>query len=51
MPIDTDLYPQICSFENLYQAYRKARKGKRGKESVARFEYNQEEELLNTPFA
>ena len=42
----TDLYPQICSFDNLYRAYRKARKGKRGKESVARFEYNQEEELL-----
>lgn len=29
----TDLYAQICSFENLYLAYRKARKGKRGKSS------------------
>jgi hypothetical protein len=42
----TDLYPQICSFENLYLAYRKARKGKRGKAQVAEFEYNQEEALL-----
>ncbi len=40
------LYPQICAFENIYQAYRKARKGKRSKASVAAFEYNQEEELL-----
>ena len=24
------LYPQVCDFENLYLAYRKARKGKRG---------------------
>ncbi|MFZ6029742.1 MAG: reverse transcriptase domain-containing protein [Chloroflexota bacterium] len=40
------LYSQICSFENIYLAYRKARKGKRSKSSVAAFEYNQEEELL-----
>jgi hypothetical protein len=25
-----DLYPQIVTFENLYTAYRKAAKGKRG---------------------
>ena len=42
----TDLFPQICSFENLFLAYRKARKGKRGKESTAAFEYDQEKELL-----
>ena len=42
----TELYPKICSFENLYLAYRKARKGKRGKESTAAFEYDQEKELL-----
>lgn len=23
------LYPQVCDFENIYVAYRKARKGKR----------------------
>lgn len=40
------LYAQICSFENLYLAYRKARKGKRGKAQVASFEFNLEEELL-----
>lgn len=41
-----DLFAQICSFENLYLAYRKARKGKRGKPGVAGFEFNQEAELL-----
>ncbi len=46
MESSTDLYAQICSFENLYWAYRKARRGKRGKASVAAFEYNQEEELF-----
>jgi retron-type reverse transcriptase len=40
------MYEQICSFENLYLAYHKARAGKRSKPSVATFEYNQEEELL-----
>ncbi|MEW6718230.1 MAG: RNA-directed DNA polymerase [Chloroflexota bacterium] len=46
MKVYTDLYPQLCSFENLYLAYRKARKGKRGKASVACFEFEQEKELL-----
>jgi hypothetical protein len=41
-----ELYPQICAFENIYQAYRKARKGKRSKASVAAFEFDQEAELL-----
>jgi retron-type reverse transcriptase len=45
MQVFRDLYPQVCSFENLYQAYRKARRGKRGKASVSSFECNQEEEL------
>jgi retron-type reverse transcriptase len=40
------LYPQLCSFQNLYAAYRAARKGKRKHESVAAFEFNQEEELM-----
>jgi retron-type reverse transcriptase len=40
------LYPQVWDFENLYWAYRAARRGKRGKESVAAFERQQETELL-----
>jgi len=40
------LYPQLCSFENLYQSYRAARRGKRMHASVAAFEYDQEGELL-----
>ena len=40
------LYPRVCAFENLYRAYRAARKGKRGKEPVAVFEREQERELL-----
>ena len=40
------LYPQIYAFENLYQAFRKARKGgKRKKESVAAFELDLEANL------
>ena len=46
LPEDTDLFAQICSFENLFLAYRKARKGKRGKTQVGTFEFNQEDELL-----
>jgi hypothetical protein len=42
-----DLYPQICSFENLYLAYRRARRGKRSRADVADFEFNLEEELLH----
>jgi len=42
----SDLFSKIRSFENLDLAYHKARKGKRGKESVAAFEYDQEKELL-----
>ena len=40
------LYPQICAFENLYLAYRKARKGKRVRANPAAFERVQEDELL-----
>lgn len=40
------LYPQVCDFENLYLAYRKARKGKRGKAYVAEFERGYEEQLF-----
>jgi retron-type reverse transcriptase len=41
-----NLYDRICSFENLYEAWRKARQGKRYREQAAAFERNQEEELL-----
>ena len=41
-----NLYPQIISWHNLYAAWRKARKGKRGKVPAASFEYHLEENLL-----
>ena len=41
-----NLYETIVDFENLYYAYRRARKGKRTKVSVAQFEQNQEAELI-----
>ncbi|MBI3732280.1 MAG: hypothetical protein HY259_02330 [Chloroflexi bacterium] len=40
------LYPRICDFENLYAAYRAARKGKRDKAQVYRFEFGAESELV-----
>jgi retron-type reverse transcriptase len=40
------LYPQVCDWDNLYLAYRKARKGKRGRPPAATFEYDQEANLL-----
>ncbi len=40
------LYPQVYDFENLYLAWRKARKGKRGFEGPAAFERHQDKELL-----
>ena len=42
MPTD---YQRLCSFANLYQAFRRARRGKRGQEDVAHFERNLELEL------
>jgi RNA-directed DNA polymerase len=40
------LYGQICTWENLYLAWRKASKGKRGREPAARLEYRLEDNLL-----
>ncbi|MCI0477068.1 MAG: hypothetical protein L0Y55_12535 [Anaerolineales bacterium] len=34
------LYPQIHTFANLERAYRRARKGKRDKDQVLWFEFN-----------
>jgi retron-type reverse transcriptase len=41
-----DLYEQVCTWENLYLAWRKAARGKRGREPAARFEYRLEDNLL-----
>jgi RNA-directed DNA polymerase len=40
------LYPRVHDFENLYRAYRKARKGKRGQPEVATFEFRLEDNLV-----
>ena len=39
-------YAQVHDWDNLYQAWRKARKGKRGREPAAAFEFNVEDNLL-----
>jgi len=39
------LYARVCDFENLYWAYRAARRGKRSAAAVAAFEYAEEENL------
>ena len=41
------LYPKITSFDNLYLAFKAARKGKRARPDIAEFEFNLEENLLN----
>jgi len=41
-----NLWSKIVSFENLYQAYINARKGKQNREAVAQFSFNLEGELL-----
>ena len=41
-----NLYPQIIDFENLYLAFRKARKGKRDRPEVAAFEFDLEANLF-----
>jgi retron-type reverse transcriptase len=38
-------FAQLCSWDNLVLAWRKAARGKRGTASVARFEYRAEEHL------
>jgi len=40
------VYTQLCSWDNLLLAYRKAAKGKRGHPNVAAFEYRLEDNLL-----
>jgi hypothetical protein len=41
-----ELYAQLCSWDNLLRAYRRASQGKRGIGSVAAFEYRLEDNLL-----
>ncbi|MBI4670605.1 MAG: group II intron reverse transcriptase domain-containing protein [Chloroflexi bacterium] len=40
------MYAQLCSWDNLFYAYRKASRGKRGHANVAAFEYRLEDNLL-----
>ncbi len=40
------LYEQICDWDNLYLAYRKARRGKRGRPPAATFEFDLENNLV-----
>lgn len=42
-----NLYPQICSFENLFFAFRDAARGKRGRADVAAFERDLEPNLFH----
>jgi hypothetical protein len=41
-----NLFPQVYSFDNLWQAFHQARKGKRGNGAVAAFEYHLERNLF-----
>jgi RNA-directed DNA polymerase len=41
------LYPQIASFDNLYVAFKSARKGKRARPDIAEFEFDLEANLLD----
>ena len=40
------MYAQLVSWDNLYLAYRKASRGKRGRPAVAQFEYRLEDNLI-----
>lgn len=40
------LFSQVCAFENLYRAFRRARRGKRDREEVAAFEYDLEGNII-----
>ena len=41
-----NLYEQVCTWDNLCLAWRKAARGKRGREPAARFEYRLEDNLV-----
>jgi len=42
-----DIFPAIYDFENLYEAWENARKGKRYREEVLRFSYDLEANLID----
>lgn len=42
-----NVYPQMVEFENLWEAYRKARRGKRYKEAAASFDMNAPERIFD----
>ena len=42
-----DMFDQLCSWDNLYLAYRLAAKGKRGRLAAASFEYRLEDNLCD----
>ena len=42
-----NLWPRVTSFENLYEAFRQARKGKRARPDVAAFEFDLERHLFD----
>ena len=44
--MSTPLYAEVCNWDNLLLAYRKASQGKRGKAPAARFEYHLEDNLI-----
>ncbi len=46
MPTPQNLYAKVCGWEELLQAWRRARRGKRGRPSVASFELDAAEYLL-----
>src|SRR5438105_1658277 len=41
-----ELWPRVVSWPNLLLAARKARRGKRGRDAVQRFDFDQERQLL-----
>lgn len=43
---ETDLFAQLCRFDNLLSAWRKASRGKRGNPAVAAFEFALEDNLI-----
>ncbi len=43
----TPTYADLCRWDNLYAAWRKAAKGKRGRPAAAAFEYRLEENLVD----
>ena len=41
-----NIYKNLCTYENLYEAYLQARKGKRYRDEILEFSFNVEEYLM-----